>query len=102
MRIDSGFKVTLIVVIALILLAGLLVRRVRQNRETRCIDRMYLLQSAKEQYGLDHEGAPPAGFDDLAPIYLPAIPECPSGGRYTLGALDAWVSCSKHGSPDEL
>jgi uncharacterized phage infection (PIP) family protein YhgE len=68
-----------------------------QNATMNCINNLRVLQAAKQQWAVqnnkpqDATPTPP----DIAP-FLPgqSMPECPSGGRYTLNAVGAPPTCS--------
>jgi hypothetical protein len=63
-----------------------------------CIGYLYKLRGSKEQWSIEFKKAPTdiPTWDDLF-RYLRQVPQCPSGGTYTLGRLDANPTCSKHG-----
>jgi len=71
-----------------------------------CMIRLHLIDTAKEEWALEHHQATNAlpTWDDVRP-YLPehwdfmsnGIPYCSGGGRYTLGAVGAPATCSVGG-----
>ncbi|HMO50298.1 MAG TPA: hypothetical protein PKE26_09290 [Kiritimatiellia bacterium] len=65
-----------------------------EARRRACESTLRDLEGAKEQYALEHDGVAPPVLDSLVPRYLPEIPRCPAGGRYTLGDLQTPASCS--------
>jgi regulator of replication initiation timing len=74
------------------------------NRNT-CLENLRLIDAAKQVWALDNskdlKDVPTA--QDLA-SYLKgnAMPVCPSGGTYTIGAMDEAPSCSVHGRSPPL
>jgi len=74
------------------------------NRNT-CLENLRLIDAAKQVWALDNskdlKDVPTA--QDLA-SYLKgnAMPLCPSGGIYTIGAMDEAPSCSVHGRSPPL
>lgn len=91
MNAKSGMSVVewTIVLALLLLIAAIAVPSVRQNlrnkRAARCALNLEALRVAARNYAADR-GAPPRALADLVPDYLPALPVCPSGGTYALGA----------------
>jgi hypothetical protein len=71
----------------------LIKRRDAAHRQI-CLQQLLQLEGAKEQYAIEHEGASPSSLDVLIPRYVPSMPECPSGGAYTLGDMQTGVVCS--------
>jgi hypothetical protein len=73
-----------------------------QSAANTCINNLRQIDGAKQQWALENKkpaNAVPT-FDDLAPYFKPGpqgasgIPVCPSGGVYTLNALNALPTCS--------
>ena len=94
---------TLIEMMIVVLIIGILlsvavpnfVKARNTSRGKSCTANLRQLDSAKEQYMMDHRTTvAPTSFSDLAPIYIKATPECPSGGTYTLGNATTNPSCS--------
>jgi competence protein ComGC len=69
----------------------------RENsRKQSCINNLRLIESAKDKWAESHpSNAVTTG--DLMPQYLTKMPECPSGGTYTIGAVGERPTCSIEG-----
>lgn len=106
MRPLGGFTlVEIMIVIAIIgLLAGVGVPnylRMQENAKREvCNCNREAIDNAKTLWAAEHKKSETdvPGDEDLK-NYLKKnqIPACPSGGGYTIGAVNAPVSCSKHG-----
>jgi hypothetical protein len=94
--------------------------RLQRSQARSCLGNLKAIQSAKDQWALDHRqelarrlglrlsdgapkvatlhalgGAQPA-WSDLVPGYLKVAPACPAHGTYTLGAIDHAPTCSAY------
>ena len=110
-RKASGF--TLIEIMIVVLIIGILLAiavpnfvKARESARTKsCIANLQQIQSAKQQWAMDNrKGAAdvPTGADLYGPtayVSGPVTgPVCPSGGTYTVAAVDTDVSCSTGGT----
>lgn len=74
--------------------------KVRQAAETKhCLDNLRLIDSAKEQWGMEHHAYPdspgPSLSDLVGPMgYIKSTPTCPVGGTYTVGPVTTFPTCS--------
>lgn len=94
-----------VLAIAAALALGLHFVHLRHTEEAAraCRANLELMQAAKEQFALDHDGVGPASLAELIPAYLVVEPRCPKAGTYTLGDLTNAPVCSfaGHGTPAE-
>lgn len=75
-----------------------------ESERNQCMNNLRMIYAAKQEWALENnktaDAVPTA--QDIAPyIKLDAngnIPGCPSGGTYTIGAVDEPPSCSIHGT----
>ncbi len=67
-----------------------------QQAATICINHLRQLDGAKQLWALDNKKTAEATptTQDLMPYLKDLIPVCPSGGKYTFGAVNALPSCS--------
>ena len=107
-RQKRGFTlIELMIVIAIIgILAAIAVPNFTQARKKAklkaCVANMSTLDSALEMYMMENNVTQAPALSELAP-YMQGkkVPECPSGGSYSIDTSqeDAWCSrCSKHGT----
>jgi hypothetical protein len=74
--------------------------RVRAHAaEAVCATNLQRIAAAKEAYVYDHLGDEARRVEDLVPKYLDKVPQCPSGGSYSLGKPNEKPSCSRHSAP---
>jgi general secretion pathway protein G len=92
--IEIMITVAIIGLLAIIAIPSFFNARVKSQRSV-CIDHLRQISGAKDQYALSHNGAAPSELRDLTPEILRHVPACPSGGAYTIGALDEDPICSK-------
>jgi hypothetical protein len=95
------------VALSFLALAALLLAGVRQQKvETtlrsatsslECEANLARLAAAKDRYAEEHLGKEAATPADLVPDILAELPECPSGGIYSMGGPNEPPSCSLHG-----
>jgi hypothetical protein len=57
--------------------------RVPRRKAMQCRQSLKTIGTALEMYATDNKGAYPSSFDQLKPLYLNTIPECPSAGGDT-------------------
>lgn len=94
--IEIMITVAIIGLLAVIAIPSFFTARTRSQRGV-CVDHLRQIAGAKDQYALSHNGAAPAGLNDLTPEILRRVPTCPAGGSYTIGALGVDPTCSQSG-----
>jgi len=99
----SGFTlVEIMIVVAIIgLLAGIAIPNFVRARNTAqknaCINNLRQLDGAKQQWALENKKSDtdtPAQADVQVYIKNNAMPTCPSGGTYTIGAVNTDPTCN--------
>ena len=100
---------TLIEIMIVVLIIGILlaiavpnfVRSRETARSKACVESLYKIQGAKEQWAMDQKknGTDTPGDGDLygATAYIKTAPACPSGGTYTPGNVQTSPTCSTSG-----
>jgi prepilin-type N-terminal cleavage/methylation domain-containing protein len=100
----KGF--TLVEIMIVVLIIGILlaiavpnfIRAREGSRAKSCVANLKQIESAKEQWAMDTKAAPgatPTAADLYgATKYVKTTPTCPSGGTYTIAAMDARPTCS--------
>ena len=106
----SGFTlVEIMIVVAIIgLLAAIaipnFVKARTASQRNACIANMKQIEGAKSTWALENKktGADVPPDADLfgADKYIAKKPECPAGGAYVIGAVDAPPTCDKNAAPD--
>ena len=101
-RNKRGFTlVEIMIVVAIIgLLAAIAVPSFMNARTksiaSSCVNSLRQIESAKDQYALDHSNAAPAALTDIvgSNLYIKSTPVCRANGTYSLNALGVNASCS--------
>lgn len=93
--VEIMIVVAIIGLLAVIALPSFFNARLTSQRNV-CIDHLRQISGAKDQYALSHTGAAPGAISELVPEIIRLQPGCPSGGTYTIGALDEDPSCSEN------
>ena len=67
-----------------------------KSRRTICIQNLRQIDEAKDQLAMAKSLAKGSSVDwpDIVPTYLKLAPTCPTGGIYTIGAIETDPSCS--------
>ena len=93
-------EVTIVVAILLLLTAislPALVRNREKQRAAECAMNLDAVATACQKFAAETGGFPKK-LSDLVPAYLDAVPACPAGGTYALGAAEgAAPTCSVPG-----
>lgn len=105
MRNNKGF--TLIEIMIVVLIIGILLAvavpsflKAREtSRAKSCVSNLKQIESAKEQWAMDNRktGTDTPTAEDLwggTDPYIKQAPICPSGGTYTINAVEADPTCS--------
>lgn len=96
-------EIMVVVMIIAILLAIALPNFLKAREKSRaktCQANLRMITTAKEQWAMDNRkaGGDTPVPDNLVNAYIKGqvgvLPECPSGGAYTIGNVDTWPSCS--------
>lgn len=90
--------VEIMVVVAIIALLTAIIYPAYFNARARsitssCLNNLRKVTDAKEEYALDNSNQEP-DLNDLAPVYLKHVPECPGGGSYVVGPLGEDATCN--------
>lgn len=91
-----------LVIVLLVLISIPVVRRSRQEDQSRiCVQNLNEIVAAKERYALDHELKKSAliGMPELIKDgkVIKSEPTCPTGGKYSVNALEVFPTCSRGG-----
>jgi prepilin-type N-terminal cleavage/methylation domain-containing protein len=104
----KGF--TLVEIMIVVLIIGILLAiaipnfvKARETSRTKsCIANLKQIEAAKEQWAMDNRAGTTAtpGTSDLygTTAYVKNTPVCPSGGTYTISAMDTSPTCSIGGT----
>lgn len=105
-RKSKGF--TLVEIMIVVLIIGILLAiavpnfiKARENSRTRtCIANLRQIEAAKEQWAMENKkgSSDVPTWANLVTDYMKAQPSCPSGGAYTIAAIDTNPSCSTAGT----
>jgi prepilin-type N-terminal cleavage/methylation domain-containing protein len=95
---------TLIEILIVVMIIGILLaiavpsmfNASERARANACRANLRQIQSAKEQWALvnRHPGTVTPGWGHLVPQFLQRVPECPSGGTYTIHNIRTRPTCS--------
>jgi prepilin-type N-terminal cleavage/methylation domain-containing protein len=100
----KGF--TLVEIMIVVLIIGILlaiavpnfIKARESSRAKSCVANLKQIESAKEQWCMDNKAGTSAtpGTTDLygSSAYIRTTPSCPSGGTYTIGAMNARPTCT--------
>ena len=107
---QAGFTlVEIMIVVAIIgLLAAIaipnFVKARTSSQRSACIANMKQIFGAKATWALENKknntDVPPDADLFGADKYIAKKPECPAGGNYTVGQVDADIQCDKNAAPD--
>lgn len=90
-----------VLIAAVLVFAFFVGRNYIQGRTVRariaCERNLLMIEGAKEQFAIEHDGQAPSTLGDLIPAYISNEPDCPSGGTYTLGDMQVTASCNQPG-----
>lgn len=76
-----------------------------RTRARTCLSNLKEIEGAKARWAMENgqPGTVVPTEAQIAPEFLKrSMPVCPSGGAYTINAVDAECSCSVHGTPMSL
>jgi prepilin-type N-terminal cleavage/methylation domain-containing protein len=105
-RRQNGFTLIEIMIVVLIIAMLLAIaipnflRARDRSRAKACQSNLRMIVSAKEQWAMDNmrSGTDTPTAAELVSNYIKGtsgtLPECPSGGVYSMGTLNTWPSCS--------
>lgn len=100
----QGF--TLIEIMIVVLIIGILLAIAVPNfiqardssRSRSCVSNLKQIDAAKQQFAMDNRlaGSATVADSDIVGTYIKgsALPQCPSGGTYTIGTVDTDPACS--------
>lgn len=101
-RRNGGF--TLVEIMIVVLIIGILlaiaipnfIKARETSRTNSCISSLRQIDSAKEQFAMNNRLSTGAGctMSDLVPTYIKRVPECPSGGTYTVNNIGVDPTCT--------
>jgi len=73
-------------------------KRLAEARATYCEGCMCCIESAKQTWAIvAGKTNGPVDIDEVSKYLKRGIPECPSGGKYTIGGIGEGQRCSVHG-----
>lgn len=69
-----------------------------RSQANACVSNLRVLEDAKQIWGMENgkrDGDEPAEAELIGPLlYIKKLPECPSGGTYTINPLGVKATCS--------
>jgi prepilin-type N-terminal cleavage/methylation domain-containing protein len=93
--VEVMIVILIISVITAIAVPNFMQTRAR-SRRTVCLENLRLIESAKTQAAMAKnlkEGST-MNWSDLLPTYIKKMPQCPTGGAYTVGNVGTDATCS--------
>lgn len=92
--------VVLIIGILLAIAVPNFIKARETSRKQTCIGNLKQCDSGKEQWAMENNKTTgdTCAWADLAPTYIKAQPNCPSGGAYTVDVIGTNPTCSKGGA----
>ena len=99
---NKGFTLIEIMIVVLIIAVLLAIaipnfQRARDtSREKACISNLDKIEGGKEQFIMENNKnvGDTIELADLVPSYMKTVPECPSGGKYAVEAINTMPSCT--------
>jgi prepilin-type N-terminal cleavage/methylation domain-containing protein len=98
---------TLVEIMIVVAIIGLLsaiaipnfIKQRTYSQSRACIKNLSTIESAKQQWGVEKGKTDvdiPLDTELIGPeLYLKALPVCPAGGTYTIGAIGGTASCTR-------
>lgn len=91
--------VVLIIAVLLAIALPNFARARDMSREKACVSNLDKIEGGKEQCVMEHNmgTGDTVTFDDIVPDYIKEMPQCPSGGEYTVEAINTMPTCTIEG-----